>query len=661
MCLFEKLLIAISIWISFALFAAEPAVVSNIKIMSDKVDDVSSFDAMKRSKIKDGMSDEQKVLALWNIVVKFRHHDINAEEHLSLAGSQTMDAIKLFNVYGYCNGTEAQSAFIQLARQLGYEARGWSLYRWDTSEVSYGGAWHMIDPGFMCYLRKPAGSIASVSEIRASVKDWYEKNPGYLNNSQKIDEFHARSGHSAGPEVLANCPTYDHLGKFALNWFGWSTLMMNYNGMENKPILYEEAASCGYRVNIQLRRGERLIRNWEHKGLFIPEARGRDLGCLKAPVGKGPLYYTPKLGDLANGRLGNGTLEYEVPVNDTDIRNAFLSTNNIALKCEDKLPGSIHVKDAAQQAELVLRMPSSYVYLTGLLEFESMVGNGGSVVVYFSDNHGRDWTEISKSDASSGQTTDLSKYVLRRYDFRLKFVLSGKGTGINRLKVSHDIQHSQRALPALDKGDNNIQFNAGPQEGTITIEGAGLKFKGKQVTYEELGAVLTNIDKDKIAVWNAFVPYGETGDITFPVETPGDFTRLRMGCSYRAEAKEEGWDFQVSFNDGKSFETVARAPGLVRAGAKWISFDKIPPNTRKALVRFSGANRSGCALFRHRIDADYIEPQGGFAPIKVTYLWNENGQAKESIHIAKSPEESYTIHCEQKPVLKSIILEHVGK
>ena len=82
------------------------------------------------------------------------------------------------------------------------------------------------------------------------------------------------------------------------------------------------------------------------------------------------------------------------------------------------------------------------------------------------------------------QTVDLKPLVFRRYVYVLRFVMKGKGTGLGRLKLEHDIQHSQRPLPALGRGENKITFSAGPQEGTITIEGAmEPSSKGKQLLY----------------------------------------------------------------------------------------------------------------------------------------------------------------------------------
>jgi hypothetical protein len=54
--------------------AAEgPAVVSHVKVLSDKVEDVSSLEAWRRSFLRPGTTEWQKALAIWETVVKFRH------------------------------------------------------------------------------------------------------------------------------------------------------------------------------------------------------------------------------------------------------------------------------------------------------------------------------------------------------------------------------------------------------------------------------------------------------------------------------------------------------------------------------------------------------------------------------------------------------------
>src|SRR5436190_8256122 len=80
--------------------SAKPGIVSHVKVLSDKVDDVSSLDAWKRSFIKDGMSDEEKAKAIWKSVVSFQYQDIPPSEFLQ-TGDLVLDPIKGMNVYGY--------------------------------------------------------------------------------------------------------------------------------------------------------------------------------------------------------------------------------------------------------------------------------------------------------------------------------------------------------------------------------------------------------------------------------------------------------------------------------------------------------------------------------------------------------------------------------
>ncbi len=173
--------------------------------------------------------------------------------------------------------------------------------------------------------------------------------------------------------------------------------------------------------------------------------------------------------------------------------------------------------------------------------------------------------------------------------------------------------------------------------------------------------------------WPNFHVAGKRGDITFPVATPGDITRLRLGCSYRAKDATDGWDLQVSFDDGKSFQTVGRCTGpgsgVMKAGhSRYLTVSGVPPGTRKALVRWSGTRsnpgsgpadvwNSTTAVYGFRIDADYREPHGGFRPVKVTYAWEENGRPKKDVHVARKAEEVYRINCPARPLMKSITLE----
>jgi hypothetical protein len=382
-------------------------------------------------------------------------------------------------------------------------------------------------------------------------------------------------------------------------------------------------------------------------------AEGEDCDVLKSVPGEDDMKYSPKFGDVAPGRIGNGTHEYDLPLASGAFRGGMLVAENLATRSEAKAGPAVQVNDAAKPATLAFRMPSSYVYLGGRLTFNAAVGDGGSIVVSFSDNNGLDWKEIAKVTAPGEHKVDLKPLVFRRYDYRLKFAMARKGTGLESVKVTNDIQHSQRPLPALGKGDNTIRFSAGPQEGTVTVEGSTrLENKGKNLLYTDFHPTAKGIAEGS----NIKLAGGE-GEIIFPVETPGDITRLRVGAHYRARDARDGWDVSASFDGGKTWRAVGKLEGPYAGMSKAIALNDVPAGSRAALVRFAGKQRNTTLIFDLRIDADYREPRGGQAPVKVTNTWEENGQAKQHVHVAKSADEQFTIRCDQKPVMKSITLE----
>jgi hypothetical protein len=149
---------------------ARPGVVSFVKVVSDKIEDVSSLEAWKKSFIKDNMSDEEKALAVWNSVVKFRHQGPPPNEFVFEASVH--DPIKTFNVYGYGQCCCASSNIEALGRYAGLKAQGRSINRHSVPELWWDNSWHLLDGSLIAYYPKPDKKIASVDEIVASVNQW---------------------------------------------------------------------------------------------------------------------------------------------------------------------------------------------------------------------------------------------------------------------------------------------------------------------------------------------------------------------------------------------------------------------------------------------------------------------------------------------------------
>ena len=638
---------------------AAPGVVSHIKVLSPKVPDVSSLEAWKKSFLREGMKDQEKALAIFNSEVMFQNADAPPIEYLQREDS-VLDPIKLFNVYGYTLCSNSASNMACLARYSGFPARNTTIQNHVVPEFFYDGAWHMLDADLIQYFPKADGSIASLQEIIDGIQAWLKDHPDFsVQLNKKADRYkwmNANGWKANGPEMLSRNPFFDDIGWLPSADFAWGDTMQQFAKIANT---WQSCYSMGYSVNVQLRVGERLTRNWFNKGLHVNMLGGGGVpGSLTQKVGQGPLKYSPRWGDIAPGRVGNGTLEYDVPLATGEFRGGALTAQNVAATSEDQAGPAVHVKDPAQPGVLDIRMASNYVYLAGSAALKAVVGEGGEIRMLLSDNNGLDWKDVTTIDKAGEQKLDLKPLVGRRYVYILRFVMKGKGTGLDALKLTHDIQHSQRPLPALVQGENKINFSAGPQEGTITLEGAmEASSKGKQLLYGEFHPTLEGFTP-------GVIPKSEgKGSVTFPVKTPGDMTRLRVSDYFLSQGKDSLFLIDVSFDDGKTWKTVDQ-PTEADLGfgprfyvGRYVVLTDVPPGTRAALVRYRGTGVNTIALCNARIDADYKEPAGGFRPVQVTYVWEEGGLEKRDSHVAKSPDETYVIKCEATPVMKSLILE----
>ncbi len=639
---------------SVAFAQANVGVVSNVKVVSDKIPDVSSLEAWKASYIKPGMTDQDKAIAIWKSVVQHQHQDSTPNEYLQHENT-VLDFIKVANVYGYSYCSVASAHIIELARYIGLDGRGWTVTGHCLAEVQYGGTWHMFDASLIAYYPKPDGQVASIHELVAAVKEWLDKNPDFKGNHDKLYKYGREEngwGFKRGPALLATCPFYSQRGWLPAATHGWYSTMQEFDGRVLNA--YESGYSQGYRVNVQLRPGERLTRNWSNKGLYANRDRtsGRP-GCLDAKIGTDQWKHLPGFGDLAPGRVGNGTLEYDVPLGGAPALFNPLTFENLSPIFKAMREGpKIMVADAAKPGVLILRMPTSYVYVTGQVALKAVVGQGGAIVVGFSDNNGLDWKPVAKIDKSGDQTLDISTLTLRRYDYRLKFEMTGAGTGLDALKITHDVQHSQRPLPAFDVGANVLTFSAEPSEGTITIEGSSYQSnKESALIYKDFHPQIEGFADDRMLLTKP------SGSITFPVETPGDMKRLRFGCFYWSYTPADKWELQASFDGGRTWRTAAKGDSNGRFHGLWTTYADVPPKTRSALVRYAGTGGGSAFIANFRIDADYAEPSGGFRPVKVTYVWSENGIEKTDVHVARAPKDVWVVVCPTKPLMKSLVVE----
>ena len=59
------------------------ACVHNLKVLSDKVDDVTTIDIILRSFVNPGMTDQERAKALCTVAVRYRHQSPPPNEYLA--------------------------------------------------------------------------------------------------------------------------------------------------------------------------------------------------------------------------------------------------------------------------------------------------------------------------------------------------------------------------------------------------------------------------------------------------------------------------------------------------------------------------------------------------------------------------------------------------
>jgi hypothetical protein len=649
--------------------AQDPSVpgarLNNLKVLSDKIDDVTTVENILKSFTNPKMSDAERSKALWTAVVKYRHQSAPPDEQLA-ADWEAHDPVKIFNSYGYCQCCCCSALIEALNRLDGREARGRILNNHSVPEVRYGGAWHMYDASLITLFPKPGGGdIASVDEISAALADWYAKNPGYKGNAAKLAELMRSeqwTGWKKGPALLANCPYYDK-GYLPARTHGWSDTMWEYN---RQCEVYEYGYQVGHRALFSLRPGESLEREAGNRGLHVNQREQKEWSGLKAHCPEGDLVYVKDfLPGYNGGVIGNGSHRY-VP----DLFRGGLAVG--AEVYENLASGgspALHLQTGGKPGIAVVQLASPYVYLGGRLKLTAFrKTDADRVAVSISTNNARTFTPLWSADkiGFSEAVVDLSDKIQRRYAYWLKIEMTSAtadGAGLVAFAVDNDIQHAPRTLPWLGQGANTITVAADSDTTVATRAFTGRitadpRF-AKNETAAGLGATFDNLDvKDGGCWWKSGV-----GTLTVPLETPGELVGLRFSTQFRARGMMDLIRVQLSFDDGKTWKEVTKLAGPTPGKTETFGFAEIPAGARHALCRYELSGNNTIGIFNYRIDADYKDPQAArtFRPFAVVHRWKENGVEKSERKVIDKLPLKYTINTTAVPEMISVSYEMAGK
>jgi hypothetical protein len=599
------------LWAALVLLAQEPARVHNLKLLSDRIDDVTTAEAILASFAGPGASDAERAEGLWRATVKYRHQAPPPQELLA-ADWEAHDPVKLFNVYGYCMCCCTSAMVLALNRLDGREARGRILQGHSVAEVRYGGGWHMYDPSLINWFPKADRAAASVDEIVEAVEAWYEKNPGYRGDGARLRELLRADGWEGwrkGPELLARNPFYTQ-GWWPARTHSWADTMVEYSRKQGE---YEYGYHVGHRALLSLRPGESFVREAGHRGLHVNGEAGWD--GLRARAGEGDLVFLKTFfPGYRGGLVGNGVHRY--------------------------------APDAATLPEVV-EMSSPFVYLGGRVRL-----SGTGVRLALSTNHGRTFEPLE----AAGGTADLTPRIRRRYAYWLR-VERPAGARLESIVLENDFQHAPRAMAWLGPGENRLRAAADPDPVLATRTVACRITPNARYSDNEssasMGLLFDNLEVADGACWWK----GGTGLMDVPVETPGPIAALRLTAQVRVRDAADRVGLSASFDGGRSFEPIGEIVGPTPGITRTFRFDRVPAESRRVLVRFELSGRNTAGVFNFRLDADYRDPAAGFRPFVVTHRWREGGAEKRHEQRVERLPADWTITTAGEPETVSVAVE----
>jgi hypothetical protein len=636
--------------------------VNNLKVLSDKIDDVTTVENILKSFTNAKMTDAERAKALWTAAVKYRHQSAPPDEQLA-ADWEAHDPVKLFNTYGYCMCCCSSALIEALNRLDGREARGRILNGHSVAEVHYGGDWHMYDASLLTYFPKPgSGDVASVDEIAAAVADWYAQNPEYRSKPAKLMEFMRGDGWTGwkkGPALLANCPFYER-GYFPARTHGWDNTMLEY---DRKCEVYEYGYQVGHRALFSLRPGESLVREAGNRGLHVNR---RDWDVLKARAPEGDLAYLKTFfPGYKGGVVGNGYHRYAPDLAAGSLAAGADVHDNLAAGGSPAL----HLKVGGKPGVAIVHLASPYVYLGGRLTLKAFrKTDADQVVVSISTNNARTFTPLwsAGKTGTSEAVVDLGERIHRRYAYWLRIEINSAtadGAGLDVFAVENDIQHAPRTLPWLGKGDNTITVAA---DSDTTLASRAITGRitpderfAKNETAAGLGVTFDNLDvKDGACWWK-----GGVGTMTVPIETPGDLVALRFCTQFRARGIKDLIRVQFSFDEGTTWKDAGRLAGPTQGRTETFRFAEIPPGARKVICRYELTGNNTVGILSFRIDADYKDVLAAkeFRPFTVVYRWKENGEEKTDRKIIDQLPCTYAIRTVVEPEMVSVSYEMANK
>jgi hypothetical protein len=584
-----------------------------LKLVSEASPDLTSVEDFLAQAITPGMTDEQKCMAVWEMVYLNRFWNPSSRQSLRLwlGGSEPIANIHCSAATICQEDAEIAIAYWGL---LGYSTRMWQL-GWHTSpEVYYGDRWRHFDPTLGVITRDEFGEVDSIT----TRTDYWR------------------------PEHYGN----------VYPWMGPSAYVSS-----------SEPYVLGHSMGLMLRPGESVKRYWYPLGTsreyYSPGTNGL------RPSDRGPTdgydeSYLEMAMDLADwsfqilpyeAAYANGEWTWQVGLASPSWRGQFESADNLDVSTGEDGKPFLHATDVNQPAEAILRIRDPYVLTGGWLSAQVRCEDAGEVSVAVSTDCGNTWQGVYSTSAAGSEQIDipLVDEINSKFEFLVSISISPgaqpEDVGVGEIGFQIIHQNSPFPLPALRLGDNAISVSAGPQLDRETII-APLE-SGEYRDYMAYEHNVVTAREAGQSSWVTGICAQHSGDesyVVFRVDTPGDMRRLVCGGQFRDDNTDNKMFYSL---DGTNWTEMPftydqAVEDTANTDRQWVAMYEtlVPPaGTRTVWVKYWFYRAAGLSGYMLQlmtglsIDAwhDPVGADGDLPPVDVTYCWSEFSGGQEQV------------------------------
>ncbi|MCE5270310.1 hypothetical protein LLH00_03405 [bacterium] len=411
--------------------------VKGVWVSTDRSVDCSSVERIARDLVRPGMTDEQKVLGVFNWNRRVIYHGDGPSE-------LALDFHKMVNVLGNGSCLRQTAPMALVLKRLGFESRSWVHDTHHMLEVNYGGAWHCLDPhmNFYVYDRSTPPSIASVAQLQADTTLAFDA----------VAEGRACPGFLlCGDSPRWFCGS----GEWTLD-AGWPELKLS------EPF-----------GRLSLRRGESILLSWMPGEHYWHGAWQFECGPYHTcgPVDEKdsvnfPLYepYRATVNGIPCYRhWAGGRMVYRPDLRSDHYQDAVLARDNLThdpalalMQQRLSAPGSV-----------VFGVECPYVVSAGRIALAAS-GNRKGLKVELSRD-GEKWSRLNLAQSGDSLAAEFSEPVAGSFaGYRVRITLA-EGAGLTGLELVTFFELNPGALPYLAPGLNTVRLEGGRFDSPVSL------------------------------------------------------------------------------------------------------------------------------------------------------------------------------------------------